>query len=417
MCLCPYRTAAAAGETNSIVDGHQSSNEKEQPLNAKASTYCFRKYPVPADEEPAVTADAIVNKQKEVVYCSDSNDADSLASEIVEVLFQESKDLSESVSEPAEEMHSYKEKEGFIQDIVLKTSANDERIWNIVADIELEEQMEESGESTDIWDDRVDVLVEITKQEGDMQNVIISAGQSDVVEVMELKTGKVNLKDRETSEREVRTEALTESRPVKRFEEPEIQLEPEEKGAMLGKTEEPETNPCCVTTDTRRSHDRGEGFSAYNEKSERDRGLKAVGKQLVISKYPKVHQVKAVPVVPPKPQYCRITALTLRQHQQDQHRDGRDSDRGKESTMKVVSQQEDNCEGEPEKEGDKGGREKEKPKLRGGKKDGGVDVRRNSPLSMCFDEAVAIATLRRKKDEKEKEYEKERQRDWGNEMQ
>lgn len=426
MCLCPCRTAA--GESSSIADDPQSRDNNQQPLKAETSTYCCSKYPVSADKESGVAADAIVNKQKEVVDRSDGTYADSLDSETVEVLFEESKDLFESASEPAdredrdkEEMHRYKETEDVIQDIVLKTSGNDERIWNIVADIEPEEEMEKSSKSSDIWDDHVDVAGEITKQEGDMQHEIKSAGQSDVVEVMGLKTAKVDFKDGETNEREVRTEVVKESRPVKKLEEPEIQLETEEKRAMLGKTEELETNQCCVITNKRWSQDRGEGFSADKEKSERDSGLKAVGKKLVISKHPKVHQVKAVPVVPPKPQHCRITALTLRQQQQQEQyqapsaRDRLDSDRGKETAMKVVMQQDDICEGEHEKDGDKGSREKEKPKLRGGEREGGIDVRRNSPLSsMCFDEAVAIATMRR---EKEKEYEKERQRDWGNEMQ
>lgn len=83
--------------------------------------------------------------------------------------------------------------------------------------------------------------------------------------------------------------------------------------------------------------------------------------------------------------------------------------------MKALMQQDDVCEGEHKKDRDKGEREKEKPKLlRGGEREGERDVVRNSPLSMYFDEAVAIATMRRGK---EKECEKERQREWGNEMQ
>lgn len=424
MCLCPCR--AAAGDSSSIGDDPQSSDNKQQPLTAEASTYCCSKYPVSADEESGVAADEIVNKQKEVVDCSERSYADSLGSETVEVLFEESNDGSESATEPDDgedrdkkEMHGYKETEDVIQDNVLETSVDDGRKWNIVADIEAEEQMEESGESSDIWNDHVDGPGEIAKQEGDMQNETKSAGQSDVVEVMGLETAKVDINDGETNEKEVQTEAVKESRPVENLEEPESQIEREEKGALLGKTEELEANQ-CVMSDTRCSEDRVDRFSAAKENSERNSGPKAVGKQLVISKHPKVHQVKAVPVVPPKPQHCRITALTLRQQQQqEQHqtpsvRDRLDSDRGRETMMKVVTHQDDVCEGEQEKDRDKMGRGKEKPKLRGGEREGGIDGRRNSPLSMCFDEAVAIATMRR---EKEKEHEKERQRDWGNEMQ
>ena len=401
MFLCPCRTAAE--ENSSIVDNPQSS-ENKQPLKADALAYCCSKYPASADEESGVAADATGNK-KEVVDCSDSNYADRLGSETVMVLFAESKDFSERASEQVdgadrdkEEMHRYKETEGAIQHILLKTSGNYERIWNIVP----EEQMEEICESSDIWHNHVDVLGEITKQEGDMQNESKTAGQSDM-EVITLKTAKVDFKNGEPTE--VRTEAVKESRPVKKLEEPEIQLEMKEKGATLEKTEELETNQRCIITDTTLSQDRGEGSSA-------DGGLKAVANKTVISKHPKVHQVKAVPVVPPKPQHCRITALTLRQQQQEQYRDRLDSDRGKETKMKVVMPQDDVC--EHEKDGDKWDREKDKTKVKGGEKEGGIDVRRNSPLSMCFDEAVAIATMRR---EKEKEYEKERKRDWGNEIQ
>ncbi|XP_049889702.1 uncharacterized protein si:dkeyp-68b7.12 [Epinephelus moara] len=156
---------------------------------------------------------------------------------------------------------------------------------------------------------------------------------------------------------------------------------------------------------------------------ESDSSQGGVGRKLVISKHPRVYQVKAVPVVPPKPQHCKITALTLRQQQQQ--REKRDGDRARENTSPRVPTEEDRaCAGDSE---DEGRRIKEKATLRGGEKgererrrDGeesaSRDSSRNSPLSMCFDEAVAIATMRREK-EKECEKEKDRQRDWGYEVQ
>lgn len=148
-----------------------------------------------------------------------------------------------------------------------------------------------------------------------------------------------------------------------------------------------------------------------------------VGSKIVVFKHPKIHQVKAVPVVPPKPQHCRITALALRQQQQQQ-KEKRDTDRGWDNLPKFLTEQDTVCGGEQEKDRDSGSGTKEKPTLRGEETDrerwrdadenAVRDVRRNSPLSMCFDEAVAKATMRR---EKEKEYEKERQREWGNEGQ
>ncbi|XP_067385249.1 rho GTPase-activating protein 30 isoform X2 [Channa argus] len=119
-----------------------------------------------------------------------------------------------------------------------------------------------------------------------------------------------------------------------------------------------------------------------------------VGRKLVVSKSPKVYQAKAVPVVPPKPQHCKITAQSIRQQQQQQ-RERRDGDRGRESPARVPTEQDRACAGEH-------GR------------DGGEARDRNSPVSMCFDVAVAIATMKR---EKEKECEKERQREWGSEAQ
>lgn len=140
---------------------------------------------------------------------------------------------------------------------------------------------------------------------------------------------------------------------------------------------------------------------------EGDGSLGGVGRKIVISRNPKVYQVKAVPVVPPKPQHCRVTALNIRQQQQQQQREKRDADRERENASRVASEQDDAGDGEEDK-GEKTTQEKEK-RMEG-------DESRNSPLSMCFDEAVAIEAMRRGK-EKECEKEKERQKDWGNEVQ
>lgn len=369
------------------------------------------------DGESSVIGDTTVNKQTEIDNFSHSDYADDFHSETLEVLFMESKDFSENSKEPTDredrehvkEMNRYKDTDDTIQDIVPNIRPNDERTYNLVS----KEKMEQSSkDNSDIVDDHLDVTGEITKGDGSMQIEINSAEQSDVAK-MGVKTVNVEFNDGETSEREVRIDTVTKSRPAKKLADCEIQLEIE-KGTILGKTDLLETNKWKGALTEKRCQDRREVFSADNETSESDISPNAVGRMVVISKHPKVHQVKAVPVVPPKPQHCRITALNLRQQQQEQHRDRLDSDIEKEVTIKAVMQQEDICEGEHEKDRDNGGREKEKPKLKGGEREGGGDVSRNSPLSMYFDEAVAIATMRR---EKEKECEKERQREWGNEMQ
>lgn len=411
--------STVAWKMNSTMEDPRSNNNNEQPLNPEESTYWCSMHPLSTDGESSVVVDTTVNKQTEIDDFSYSDYADNLHSETVEVLFMESKYFSKSSVEPTvredrdlvKEMNRYKNTDHIIQDIVPNIRPNDERMYNLFS----KEKMEQSSkENSDILDDHVDVTCKITKGDRSMQIEVKSAEQCDVAK-MGAKTVNVEFNDEEISEREVRIDTAEESRPAKKLADREIQLEIE-KGPILGKTEVLETNKCTGALTEKRCQDRWEVFSADNETSERNSSLNAVGRMLVLSKHPKVHQVKAVPVVPPKPQHCRITALNLRQQQQqqEQHRDRRDSDIGKEAMMKAVMQQDDICEGDHEKDRDNGGRKKEKPKLRVVEREEGKDVSRNSPLSMYFDEAVAIATMRR---EKEKECEKERQREWGNEMQ
>ncbi|XP_031662336.1 rho GTPase-activating protein 30-like isoform X2 [Oncorhynchus kisutch] len=81
---------------------------------------------------------------------------------------------------------------------------------------------------------------------------------------------------------------------------------------------------------------------------------KGVGRVLVRSKQktpPKVFQARSVPMVPPKPHHCRITALNLRQEQQTERREA-DRARGKGKVHRALGQQdkdkERKMEGEPE---------------------------------------------------------------------
>ncbi|XP_056149828.1 uncharacterized protein si:dkeyp-68b7.12 [Lampris incognitus] len=133
-----------------------------------------------------------------------------------------------------------------------------------------------------------------------------------------------------------------------------------------------------------------------------------VGRKLVISKQAlsKVYQVKSVPVVPPKPQHCRLTALGLRQQQQRQRGD---VDRERENLMKRAHG------GEEEEDGAKKERQTfrrvERERRKEWDEGGTRDSARHNPLSMCFDEAVAIATMKRGREKESGE--RERQRDWG----
>lgn len=136
-----------------------------------------------------------------------------------------------------------------------------------------------------------------------------------------------------------------------------------------------------------------------------DSTLGEVGRKLVISKHPKVYQVKAVPVVPPKPQHCKAAARHLRQQQQ---RELREAETGRDNVRSVPSEQDKISAGEQVEDGDdESTQRKERPsplREKERRKDGAEgaltmrDASRNSPLSMCFDEAVAIATMRREKE-------------------
>nr|XP_046177928.1 titin-like isoform X2 [Oncorhynchus gorbuscha] len=160
---------------------------------------------------------------------------------------------------------------------------------------------------------------------------------------------------------------------------------------------------------------------------------KGVGRVLVVSKQqtpPKVYQARSVPVVPPKPHHCRITALNLRQQQHQRERRETDRDSGKGKVHRTLGQQdkERKMEGKPEhdkvsktergwnedgedegtgkKEAQSGGvRERRRDVDEGGVK----DMMKNSPVSMCFDEAVAMGIKRgREKEGSEREKKKER---------
>lgn len=103
-----------------------------------------------------------------------------------------------------------------------------------------------------------------------------------------------------------------------------------------------------------------------------DNDIQSVGSKVVMSKLPRVYQVKAVPIVPPKPQHCKMTVQTLREQQlRERAREDR-AVHGTEGEEQVSA-----ASRAPERwrEGEEGARP--------------------GPQSMCFDEAVAIATLRR----------------------
>ncbi|KAK1879775.1 Rho GTPase-activating protein 30 [Dissostichus eleginoides] len=314
--------------------------------------------------------------------------------------------------------------------------------------------------SSEIWSELEDVICELiedeeSKQVEEKDERESVSGERDVTEDVEeeeeqgaeVSEEMVEVEEVETNKTEVRVEEVEESMETieEKLPDTEVQQEMEEEETNLPKTNEPEEGiqgKHAITAEDQH-HDGEEVTSKENNDKadeqrqvqlcidkhlkalkcdvevsregrkgeEGDSSLGGVGRKIVISKNPKVYQVKAVPVVPPKPQHCRFTALNIRQHQQQQQqqqqREKRDADRERENASRVASEQEGAGDGEEDKR-EKTTQEREK-KMEG-------DESRNSPLSMCFDEAVAIATMRRGK-EKECEKEKERQRDLGNEVQ
>nr|XP_023646871.1 rho GTPase-activating protein 30-like [Paramormyrops kingsleyae]XP_023646872.1 rho GTPase-activating protein 30-like [Paramormyrops kingsleyae] len=126
-----------------------------------------------------------------------------------------------------------------------------------------------------------------------------------------------------------------------------------------------------------------------DEKSERATEVElGLLRTLVVSKQvqPKVYHAKAVPVVPPKPQLSKLAALNLRQQQLQ-----RESKRGKEGEWQRDRDKDRNREGQGSKEVDR-------------------EVKRNSPISMYFDQAVAMATERRGREMEDREREREKER-------
>lgn len=378
-------------------------------------------------------------------------------------------DMNESDSGEGDDSNLYKEIEDMCQEMDLEMTECDENVHEqsteggheALADIKHEEKMQEGGEgqgicgaSRDIWHEYEEVVCEVIEDEESEQAERGAARESvaregDTVEDVkavegEEQTAKVSVDemvevDGGGTEDTVEESTETEEQIV----ETEMQQELAEKETNLPKMSEATQGKYAID-DEAQHHDAKEVVSKDKQNKERNdeqrrappsvdpvrldmmeskEGRKCeesdgspggVGRKLVVSKHPKVYQVKAVPVVPPKPQHCKITALTLRQQQEQ--RDRRDADRGRENS----TEQEKVFAVDQGSDLDEGRANKEKPTLRERRRDGDEsatrEASRNSPLSMCFDEAVAIATMRRGK-EKECEKEKERQREWGNEVQ
>ncbi|XP_047446541.1 rho GTPase-activating protein 30 [Mugil cephalus] len=276
----------------------------------------------------------------------------------------------------------------------------------------------EEEEDRDIWDEFEEIICEMIEDEEQSEREG-AAGRAGEMKHGE-KDGEISAEKKVDTE----TEARLEGEEEEEFRHPEMKHEFEEDEVCSPKRGDLEkaTQQKNAFGDEAQHRDRGEVKQPEKENNRKesagepyrtpgsadkqpqkesrerekgDTGPGSVERKLVVSKHPKVYQVKAVPVVPPKPQHCKMTALTLRQQQQE--RDRRDAaDMGRDNATRAPAEQDRAGVGEQARDGDdEDHARKDKPTFRGGELDG---ERRNSPLSMCFDEAVAIATLRREKE-------------------
>lgn len=399
------------------------------------------------EEEVEAEADMFDNHHSDYPPCHDcatERDTD-------DVSLEEFGDFS---VRPTEERDS-KEIEDMCQDMVLEIKESDEDVTTEKGNGEIaEEKMEEVDKeqesaicrtNREIWVELEEVICEVIEFEESKQAEKKGARESVGAEedmIVDVKAGEEEEEQgaKKSGEKMVEVEGESNKAEVTVEAEESVVIIREKASDAEMQQEEKETN--LPNTSEAQRHVREEVVSKDKEKEnnakEKERTPQSVekqltevrcdtkqdrkcgesdlgggvGRKLVTFKHPRVYQVKAVPVVPPKPQHCKFTALTLRQQQQQrERRDAAAADRGRESTQRAQTEQDKVCAGEGEDEG-RGKRERRRDG-----EDGSAtsrDTSRNSPLSMCFDEAVAKATMRRGK---EKECEKERQRDWGNEVQ
>ncbi|XP_022613576.1 rho GTPase-activating protein 31-like [Seriola dumerili] len=442
--------------------------EKEKHPTSDTSSHCCMEFRPPSDDDIDELSTIKVEDEKEVVENPHSDHPPChtdiyTTQEIGDVSLEESRedlrtcdggDMKERHSDEGGDGRVCKEREAICEEKVLEIKESDEKMLEDptedgeegIADKKDEEKMHEGGKeqdseicSSEIWEELEDVICEVIEDEESEQ------AERDGVAGVEKVGEEEEQKEKVSGDKIVQVEEgganKTEVKPeVEEDSDPEIEQESEERETSeLGEaiqrkhavnkeachrhgeevvSKETEKENC----DQERAHEQLRSPPSVDKQikearsdmkkpkcEDSDSSQGAVGRKLVVSKNPKVYQVKAVPVVPPKPQHCKITALTLRQQQQQRER--RDADRGRETRQKVQTEQDRVCAAEQGKDGG----ERERERRRDGDEGAARDASRNSPHSMCFDEAVAIATMRREK-EKECEKEKERQRDWGSEV-
>ncbi|KAM9844803.1 uncharacterized protein ACBR49_011583 [Aulostomus maculatus] len=317
-----------------------------------------------------------------------------------EVAIETNDSSQEAVTETGSEGHKDKMEEEQEDTLCSKSSNIWEEIEELICEVIEDEEAEKNGEGS-----RGD-----EEQRGDLGEAAVKVEEEEMEQTTD--THSELQREEEETDRPKRADSAEERQAVD-----EEAQDYDAEGVVLPEQQEDTCRGERQLTQRAGGKDRKTVTLDLNESKEgwknEESSRRGVGRKLVISKQPpvKLYRVKAVPVVPPKPQHCKITALTLRQQQQQQQWEWRDADRGRE-TMEhervCVGEQGTEVEDEGLAKKERTGiKIRERERRRDGDEGTSRETARNSPLSMCFDEAVAIATMRR---EKEKECEKERHR-------
>ncbi|XP_017266337.1 rho GTPase-activating protein 30 isoform X2 [Kryptolebias marmoratus] len=401
-------------QSATITDG-----QSVKSMTSEAPTSCCVEFLQPSNEDKDESNTE--TKAEDVKEAAEIPSSDSpcspCASQKETLLIEESGDTLSPAQHPG---GCFRENETETDDACEESALEEpkERSGGGAADENHEQDVRTCRTNSDIWSELEDVVCEVIEDEENEQReaAAAAAAQADVVpdekeqttdvtgentESDKAETNKTDVREEEEESQETNAGKLTEKEkqnPEKNtfnqeLEQNNREVDPEKEEDDTQRDEsrtQPQVDkqPQVITADVKELKENNKG---------ENNSLEGVGRKLVVSKQPKVYQVKAVPVVPPKPQHCKITALTLRQQQQQRER--------RDNLLRAPAEQEQRA-GEPARDGDGDGEavdRKERPALLRERRRDGVecatrDPRRNSPLSMCFDEAVAKATLRREKE-------------------
>lgn len=410
-------------------------NTVDAQRDEEVSTHSCEDFPPPFDEDidelsTIEAEEEEVEEEEEVVENPPSDDLTCHVQQTDDVSSEEPREDGGDVKEKHDDEEEEEEDRRGFQEVEPmcidgKADRKDE-----------EEKMQEGGKeqeseirSSKIWDELEDVVCEVIEDEEgeeiETDGVLETDGGE---EEQRVKVLKEKIKEVKEELRQVRIEVEDESTEENLTEDEMQQISQTSSSSETSEREEAIQGKTAVSEETHH-HDGEEVVSKEPEKQKHDweradldlrsppsvdkqlkeaaatsdtkekpkcddSGLGAgVGRKLVFSQNPKVYQVKAVPVVPPKPQHCKITALTLRQQQQQRER--READREREVGRRVQAEPDRAGAGEQGRDGVERERERRRDGDDGAVRDGSS---RNSPHSMCFDEAVAIATMRREKE-------------------